>query len=94
MKSGNWRASESVKEAEGKLQFQKILGYHQCNKAGFVSESVSEVPSKRSYACKNLVSSLVEKSDQCILDAKAVQLSISIQGQLTKWSNYVRMDYS
>lgn len=92
MKSGNWRASESVKEAEGKLQFQKILGYHQCNKAGFVSESVSEVPSKRSYACKNLVSSLVEKSDQCILDAKAVQLSI--QGQLTKWSNYVRMDYS
>lgn len=81
-----------MKGAEGKLEFQKILGYHQCNKAGFVSQLVSEVPSKRSYVCKKLVSSLVEKSDQCIFDAKAVQLSI--QGQLTKWSNYVRMDYS
>ena len=44
--SENWRASEAVKGDKSKLGFQKVLQYHQFNKADFGSTSIPEVPLK------------------------------------------------
>ena len=92
LKAGNLAVSENVKEAEELLDFKKVLGYHQTNKAGFGSLSIPEVPPKRSHEYRKLVSSLVEEIDQNKVEAKAVQLSL--QGQWTKWCNFVRFDLS
>ena len=48
LESGNWSASEVVEEAEKRLNFKQILGYHQCHRAGFGSISIPEVPPKHS----------------------------------------------
>ena len=92
LKSGNWDVSKSVKAAEETLEFKKILGYHQTNRAGFGSLSIPEIPPKRSHEYRKLVSSIVEESDDNQRQAKAVQLSL--QGQWTKWCNFVRFDLS
>ena len=39
LKSGNWRVSDAVREGESTLEFKKIIGYHQSNRAGFGSKS-------------------------------------------------------
>ena len=34
LKSENWKVSDAVREAEGTLEFKKIIGYHLSNRAG------------------------------------------------------------
>ena len=92
LKSGNWKVSDAVREAESTLDFQKIIGYHQSNRAGFTSKSTPEVPSKSSYAYRTLFSSFVQETDKQKLQAKAAQLSL--QGQWIKWCNFLRLDLS
>ena len=92
LKAGKWNVSKSVKEAEETLEFKKILGYHQTNRAGFGSLSIPEIPPKRSHQYRKLVSDVVEELDDNKRQAKAVQLSL--QGQWTKWCNFVRFDLS
>ena len=92
LKSGKWNVSDNVKEAEEILDFKRILGYHQTNRAGFGSVSIPEVPPKRSHEYRKLVSSLVEETEENKVQAKAAQLSV--QGQWTRWCNFVRMDLS
>ena len=43
----NWTAPEAVNKTKSKLELFRL--YHQCNKAGFGSKSIPEVPSKRFY---------------------------------------------
>ena len=76
VKSGKWRVSDAVKEAESTLEFKKIIGYHQSNRAGFGSKSTPEVPPKRFYAYRKLLSSIVQKTDEQKLQTKAPQLSL------------------
>ena len=92
LQSGKWKVSNDIKEAEDLLHFKKVLGYHQTNRAGFGSFSTPEVPPKRSHEYRKLMSSLVDEADQGKFEAKAVQLSL--QGQWTKWCNFVRFDLS
>ena len=89
LKSGNWSASEVVEEVEKRLNFKQILGYHQCDRAGFGSIPIPEVTPKHSYAYRKLLSSMVEEAEKEKYQAKTVQLSV--QGQWTKWRSYVRM---
>ena len=92
LKSDNWSASEAVEEAEKRLNFKQLLGYHQCHRAGFGSISNPEVPPKHAYAYRKLLTSMVEEAEEEKYQAKAVQLSV--QGQWTKWCSYVCMDLS
>ena len=92
LQSGKWQVSHEVNRAEELLEFKKILGYHQTNRAGFGSYSIPEVPPKRSHEYRKLLSSLVLESDESNLEVKAVQLSL--QGQWTRWCNFVRFDLS
>ena len=92
LKSGKWKVSDAVREAESTLEFKKIIGYHQSNRAGFGSKSTPEVPPKRSYAYRKLHSSIVQETDKQKLQAKAALLSL--QGQWTEWCNFLRLDLS
>ena len=92
LQCGKWHVSDEVKRAEELIEFKKILGYHQTNRAGFGSFSIPEVPPKRSHEYRKLLSSLVQEADKSNFEAKAVQLSL--QGQWTRWCNFVRLDLS
>ena len=87
-KSGNWSASEVAEQAEKKLNFKQILGYHQCHRAGFGSISIPGVPHKHSYTYRKLLTLMVEEAEEEKYQAKTVQ------GQWEKWCSYVRMDLS
>ena len=92
LRSGNWKVDKAVRDAENKLEFQKILGYHQTHRAGFGSLSIPEVPPKNSHAYRKLLSSLATESDDEKFYAKAVQLSL--QGQWVKWCSFIKQDLS
>ena len=38
--SGKWKVSDAVRETESTVEFKKIIGYHQSNRAGFRSKSI------------------------------------------------------
>ena len=92
LKSGFWNVAEAVITAESKLEFQKLLGYHQTNRAGFGSFHQPETPAKHSHAYRKLVSFvLVEENDE-VFRAKAVQLHL--QGYWMRWSDFMKNDLS
>ena len=79
-------------DAESRLEFNKILGYHQSHRAGFGALSIPEVPPKQSHEYRKLLSTLVSEEDEASYQAKAVQLTL--QGQWTRWCNFVKQDLS
>ena len=64
--AGKWSGSEAVKEAESRLEFEKILRYCQNNPAGLRSITTQKIPPKNTQDYQKLVSSVVEKSDYLI----------------------------
>ena len=92
LKAGFWNVADSVITAESKLEFQKLLGYHQSNKAGFGSFHQPDIPAKNSHAYRKLVSSMLEEDDNDVFRAKAVQLYL--QGYWMKWCDYIKNDLS
>ena len=64
LRSGAWKVSDEVKKAESVLDFKKVLGYHQTNRAGLGSHSTPEVPSKRSHEYRKLISLIVEEAKE------------------------------
>ena len=75
LKSGFWNVAEAVVTAESRLEFQKLLGYHQTNRAGFGSFHQPEIPHKDSHAYRKLTSSVL-KEDEDLFRAKAVKLHL------------------
>ena len=74
LKCGFWEVSEAVVDAESKLEFQKIVGYHQTSRAGFGSFKQPTIPQKSSYEYRKLISEIVQEDNQSAYHAKAVQL--------------------
>ena len=81
-----------MKQGEEKIDFERILGYHQHNRAGLGSIKRAEVPLKQTHDYRKLVSSKVQELEEEQYLAKAVQLRL--QGNWTKWCNYIRNDLS
>ena len=92
LKTGNWDVSNAVSEAESHIDFKKILGYHQHHRAGFGSIETPDLPPKSSYDYRKHLATIVEELESEKDHAKAVQLSV--QGQWTKWCDYVKFDLS
>ena len=57
--AGKWNASEAVKGAESRLEFEKILGCHQKNQAGVGSITTQKIPPKNTQDYWKLISSAV-----------------------------------
>ena len=76
LKSGFWNFVEAVVTAESWLEFQKVLGYHRTNRAGFGSFHQQEIPHKDSHAYRKFISSVLKEEDEDLFRAKAVQLHL------------------
>ena len=76
LSTGSWSVSDSVSDAEGRLNFRSVLGYHQTNKAGLGSFHIPDIPPKRSYEYRKLLSSLVAEAAADQQLAKAAQLAV------------------
>ena len=92
LKSGFWYVADAVVTAESRLEFQKLLGYHQTNRAGFGSFHQPEIPHKDSHAYKKLISSVLKGEDEDLFRAKAVQLHL--QGYWMRWCDFIKNDFS
>ena len=84
--------AETVVTAESRLEFQKLLGYHQTNRAGFGSFHQPEIPCKDSHAYRKLISSVLKEEDEDLFRAKAVQLHL--QGYWMRWCDFMKNDFS
>ena len=80
--------SDGIANPEARLQFNKIMLYHQSHKDGFGSISIPEISIKNSQAYQKLLSTVQEADKQKLL-ACAVQLKL--QGQWTKQCSFVWM---
>ena len=83
LKCGFWDVAETVVDAESRLEFQKVIGYHQTSRAGFGSFKSPSIPPRNSHEYRRLISDLVGEVDENAYHAKSVQLHL--QGYWTKW---------
>ena len=88
---GFWDVAKAVVDAESRLEFHKVTGYHQKSRAGFRSFRPS-IPRRNSHKYRKFVSHLVSEVDENAYYAKSVQLHL--QGYWTKWCDFVKNDLS
>ena len=92
LKCGFWDVAEAVVDAESRLAFQKVIGYHQTSRAQFGSFKSSSIPRRNSHEYRRLISDLIGEVDENANHAKSVQLHL--QGYWTKWCDFVKNDLS
>ena len=84
--------AEAVADVESRLEFQKVIGYHQNSTAGFGSFKSTSIPRRNSHEYRRLISDLVGEVDENAYHAQSVQLHL--QGYWTKWCDFVKNDLS
>ena len=92
LKCGFWNVTEADVDAESRLEFPKVIGYHQTSRAGFGSFKSPSIPRRNSDEYRRLISDLVGEVDKNAYHAKSVQLHL--QGYWTKWCDFVKNDLS
>ena len=81
LSAAKWAATDAVANAETRLDFRKIMGYHQSHKAHFSSISTPEIPVKNPHAYQKLISSVQEETEVEKTLAMAVQHKLQSHGQ-------------
>ena len=92
LKSGSWKVKDAVRSAESELAFQTIRGPPQFGRAGLGTTKSEGMPAKRTHQYRKLVSATSKEIDEESNMRKALQLQL--QGQWTRWENYVKNDLS
>ena len=92
LKAGSWDIKKTIKVAEDDLAFQKILGHIQHGRSCLGLNKIANIPPKQCHEHRRLVSKAAKEIDEENSFAKAVQLQV--QGQWTRWTNYVQNDLS
>ena len=59
LKVGEWKVEDVVKQGEDKIEFEKVLGYHQHNHVGLGFSKQTEVPPEQAHDYRKLVSDKV-----------------------------------
>ena len=83
-----WDVTESVVDAEGSLEFQKVIGYHQTSRPGFVSFKSQSIPRRNPHKYRRLISDLFGEVDENAFNSKSVQCHL--QSYWTKWCDFVK----
>ena len=84
LKCSFWDVAEADVDAETRLEFQKVFGYHQTSRAVFGSfKGPSIIPRRNSRKYRRLNFDLVGEVDEYAYHAKSVQLHL--QHYWTKW---------
>ena len=76
LKCGFWNVTEVVVDAESRLEFQKVIEYHQTSRAGFGSFKSPSIPRRNSHKSRRLISDLVGEVDENAYEAKSAQLHL------------------
>ena len=92
LKCGIWDVTEAVVDAESKLEFQKVIGYHQTSRAGLGSFKNQFIPRRNGHEFRKLFSDVVNEVDENTYQAKSVQFHLS--GYWSKWCDFVKNDPS
>ena len=87
-----WKVEEAVEKAEQRIQFNRVLGYVQNDRAGLGIRSLKEIPDRSSKDYRKTVGDMIKKQEDEDTLAKVVQMSI--QGQWSRWQNYISNDLS
>ena len=74
LKCGFWDFTEAVVDAESRVEFQKVIGYHQTSGAGFGSFKSPSIPRRNSHEYRRLISNLVGEVHENAYHAKSIQL--------------------
>ena len=90
LKAGVFVVEDAVKDAESALKFETIRGATQTNKAGLGINKPLKIPKVGTKPHRDLISDTVKQLQENHNYSKAV--SMAVQGQWTKWVNYVRRD--
>ena len=93
IKSGQWKVGKAVESSESELRFRRIRGPPQFGKAGLGITTKKAMPTeKSSREYRKLISDTSKEIDEETNMSKALQLKV--QGQWTRWENYVKNDIS
>ena len=85
--------SDAVDASESELRFRKIRGPPQFGRAGLGVTSHKVIPpAKSSHQYRKFISDTSKEIDEEGNMAKALQLQV--QGQWTRWENYIKNDLS
>ncbi|MGY8822251.1 MAG: reverse transcriptase domain-containing protein, partial [Pseudomonadales bacterium] len=87
-----WSVIHEVESAEHRVDHLKVMGHTQFNRAGLGSVPSTPVPHKGTPAYRKHITAAILQAEDEKRFASAVQLSV--QGQWTKWQNYVSSDLS
>ena len=87
-----WSVLQEVDNAEQNINHLKLLGHTQFNKAGLGTVPSVPVPPKGTAQYRKYITSSILQAEDDKHFTKAVQLSV--QGQWTKWQNYIASDLS
>ena len=64
LKCGFWDVAEAVVDAESRLEFQKVIGYHQTSRAGFGSFKSLSIHPRKSHEYRRPISNLLGEVHQ------------------------------
>ena len=80
LKSGFWDVTETVVDAESRLEFQKVMGYHETSRAGFGSFKSPSIPRRNSHKYRRRIFDLVSEVNENAYQAKPMQLQLLKNG--------------
>ncbi|XP_057310622.1 uncharacterized protein LOC130648588 [Hydractinia symbiolongicarpus] len=93
VKAGTWRANEEVDTVVSELNCKAMVGPIQYGKAGIGVTKRDVIPPKETtYGYRKLVSETSKEIEEESYLSRALQLLV--QGQWTRWENYVKFDLS
>ena len=93
LKSGSWKVKEAVRSAEAELLFKTIIGPPQFGRAGLGTSQITTIPeTKQCHDYRKLISDTSKEINEDDYMCKALQLQV--QGQWTRWENYIKNDLS
>lgn len=93
LKSGLWKVEGAVKTAEAELAVKSAMGTPQFGRAGLGMRKGVRVPKTRQcHAYRKLISETAKDIDEETHMGRALQLQV--QGQWSRWENYIKNDLS
>ena len=93
LKTGTWKVEDAVLSCENDIKISQVCGNGHHNRHGLWYSTTPKVPkNKSSKHYQRYISVHHETIDDTYGLSKAVQLQI--QGQWTRWMNYVQQDFS
>ena len=76
LKCGFWDVTETFVDAECRLEFHKVMGYHETSRVGFGSFKSPSIPRRNSHKYRRLIFDLVSEVDENAYQAKSIQLQL------------------